>query len=174
MFTPEIRPQIHNLPHAQRNQHAHRPDRKPLDPLIRTLIRIPQLHLPAAQVLHLVRDLLRDLTDASQVRLDGLELLARLDRAPVLGVGADVDVQLDAARRGRGAVRAREDVLEADVEGAVGVGVEGVATFAGDVAWAVVVVADGIFDLRVHEYWLVNLLLKMRWGRLNSWPFREL
>ena len=41
------------------------------------------------------------LLEAAQVRLDGPQLLRRLDRRPVLGVGANVDVQLDVARRRR-------------------------------------------------------------------------
>lgn len=43
-----------------------------------------------------------------------------------------------------------EDVLEADVEGGVGVGGEGVTGFAGDVAGAGVVVAYCVFDLEHH------------------------
>lgn len=41
--------------------------------------------------------------DAAQVGLDGLELLVGLDGGPVLGVGANVDVELDVTG-GRGRV----------------------------------------------------------------------
>jgi len=44
-------------------------------------------------------------------------------------------------------VRGAVDVLEADVEGAVGVRGEGVSGFAGDVARAGIVVAYRVFDL---------------------------
>lgn len=70
-----------------------------------------------------------------------------MDRRPVFGVGADVDVQLHCAGWVEGGLRGAEDVLEADVEGAVGVRGKCVARFAGDVARAGVVVAYGVFDL---------------------------
>ena len=53
-----------------------------------------------ARVVHLGVDLADELVDAPQLRLDGLELLRRLDRVPVLCVGADVNVELDVAARG--------------------------------------------------------------------------
>ncbi len=62
-----------------------------------------------------------------------------MNSAPVLGVGADIDIELHAAV-GVTDVGVDEDVFEADVEGGVGVGGEGVAVFAGDVAGAAVVV----------------------------------
>lgn len=34
---------------------------------------------------------------APQLHLDGLELLGGLDGGPVLGIGADIDVELDGA-----------------------------------------------------------------------------
>jgi hypothetical protein len=97
---PKIRPQIHNLPRPQPNQHAHRPKRKPLDPLIRTLIGIPELLLPPPQILHLRHDLVDRLLDATQLRLDRLQLLCRRDPGPVLGVGPDVDVEFDVSGGG--------------------------------------------------------------------------
>lgn len=142
MLTPKIRPQIHDLPHTQRNQHAHSPNRKPLHSLIGALISIPELHLPRPQKVHLVHHLLRHSLQPPQLRLHGPQLLASLDGRPVLRIGADVDVQFDGFGRVRCAVAARgEDVLEADVEGGVGDGSEGAAGFAADVAWSAVVVS---------------------------------
>jgi hypothetical protein len=53
--------------------------------------------LARAEIVHLAVDLGDELLDAAQLGLDGLELLGRLDRRPVLCVGADVDVELDVA-----------------------------------------------------------------------------
>jgi hypothetical protein len=89
---PEISPQINNLPRAQSHQHAHGPQRKPLDPLVRALIGVAQLLLAHAQVLHFLHDLIDAGLDAPQLRVDGLELLGGLDRRPIARVGADVDV----------------------------------------------------------------------------------
>lgn len=97
MLRPKVSPQIHHLPSPQSNQHPHRPKRKPLHPLIRALIRIPQLLLARSQILHLANDLTDQLFDATQLGLDGPEFLLRLDGGPVTGVGADVDVELDGA-----------------------------------------------------------------------------
>ena len=142
MLTPKISPQINHLPRPQRNQHPHRPNSKPLHPLIRTLIRIPQLHLPLPQISHLIHHLLRYLADPPQFGFDRLQFLAGLDGGPVFRVGADVDVEFDAFEGVcTGGVGGGEDILEADVEGAVGVRGEGVACFAGDVFGFCVVVS---------------------------------
>jgi hypothetical protein len=98
MLAPEVGPQIDNLPRAQAHQHGHSAQRKPLDPLIRALIRISQLLLPGPQVIHLRDNLANRLLDASQFRLNRLELLARGNGVPVLGIGAYIDVELDVAR----------------------------------------------------------------------------
>jgi len=147
MLRAEVSAQIHNLPRTQRNQHTHRPNRKPLHPLIRTLIRIPQLHLPRPQIVQLVHHFIRNLRHTPELGFHGFQLLASLDRGPVLGIGADVDVELHGARWVGICVRGAVDVLEADVEGAVGVRGEGVSGFAGDVARAGIVVAYRVFDL---------------------------
>ena len=147
MLTPKIRPQINDLPHSQRNKHAHGANGKPLDPLIGTLIRIAELHLPDAEKVHLHHHLLGYFTQPLQLRLDGAQLLAGLDGAPVLGVGADVDVELDCFGEGGGGVGGGEDVLEADVEGAVGVRGEGGAGLALHVAGFGVGVSQGVGDL---------------------------
>lgn len=147
MLRAEVCAQVHNLPRAQRNQHAHRPNSKPLHPLIRALIGISQLHLPTPEIVQLVHHLVRNLCHTSELRFHWLQLLASLDGRPVLGVSADVDVQLNCAGGVKGGLGGTQDVLEADVEGAVGVRGKGVAGFAGDVARAGVVVAYGVFDL---------------------------
>ena len=94
---PEISPQIHNLPRPQPDQHPHGAKREPFDPLIRALVRIPQLLLPGAEVVHLGHNLADELLDAPQLRLDRFQLLRRLNGRPVAGVGADVDVEFDVA-----------------------------------------------------------------------------
>lgn len=97
MLAPEIAPQVHDLPRAQTNQHAHGQVSEPLYAIVRALVGIPQLLFPRAQVVHLRDNLADNLLDASQLGFDGLELLAGLDGGPVLCVGADVDVELDVA-----------------------------------------------------------------------------
>lgn len=94
---PKISPQIDNLPRPQRHKHAHRPKRKPFHPLVRTLVRIPQLLFPRPQIFHLGYNLLYQFFDASEFRLDGFEFFLGLDGGPVAGVGADVDVEFDVA-----------------------------------------------------------------------------
>lgn len=102
VLRPEISPQIDNLPRPKTNQHAHRPKRKPLHPLVGALIGITQSLLPRPQVLHFRDDVGNNVFNAAKVCLDGLELLLRLDAGPVAGVGADLDVEFDFA----GGVRA--------------------------------------------------------------------
>lgn len=113
---PEISPQINNLPSTQSNQHPHRAERKPLDPLVGALVGIAQLLLPRPQVLHLADNLGHHLLHAAEIRLDGLELLVDLDAGPVAGVGADVDVELDGAVRVGDAFCAMLDTMPADWE----------------------------------------------------------
>ena len=113
MLTPEIRPQIHNLPSPQPHQHRHSSKSKPLDPLVRALIRIPQLLLATAQIIHFRNDLAHDFLDATEFGFDGLQLLAGLDCGPVFGVGADVNVEFDVAGR----VRAAADFCGWSLEG---------------------------------------------------------
>ena len=96
---PKIRPQVHNLPGAQTNQHAHCPKCKPLDPFIRALICISKLLLPDPQILHLLHDFIHCLLNPPQVCLDRLQLLHGLNGRPVLRVSADVDVQLNVSAR---------------------------------------------------------------------------
>lgn len=94
---PEISPQVHDLPRAQPHQHPHGPKRKPFDALVGALVRIPKLLLPRPEVIHLSDNLPDQLFDASQLRLDRLQLLLRLDGRPVSSVGADVNVQFNVA-----------------------------------------------------------------------------
>lgn len=94
---PEVRPQIQDLPHPKHDQDEGGAQAKPLDAVVGALVGVAQLLLPRPQVVHLVDDLGHHLLHAAQVRLDRLELLGCLDRRPVLGVCAYVDVQLDVA-----------------------------------------------------------------------------
>lgn len=146
MLTPEVRPQINDLPRSQPDQHAHRAQREPLDTLIRALIRISQLLLSCPQIVHLRNNLANRLFDPPELRFDRLQLLASRDSIPVLGIGAYVDVELDVARLRRlGGTRVY--VFEAHVEGGIFVGGKGVAVLADDVFGTVVVVAHGVADL---------------------------
>lgn len=94
---PKVSPQINNLPSTQSNQHPHSPKRKPLNPLIRTLIGIPQPLLASPEILHLINNLTDQLLDVTKVRLDRFELFLSLDAGPVARVSADVDVEFDGA-----------------------------------------------------------------------------
>ena len=77
-----------------------------------------------------------------------------MDRRPILCVGANVDVELNASRgwRGVGSDGWGEGVGEADVEGTVCVRVECVARLACDVAGAGIVITDCIFDLYIYAF----------------------
>jgi hypothetical protein len=93
--SPKVRPQVDNLPSTQPNQHTHCPKRKPLDPLVRALVRIPELLFSYSQIFHLLHNLIHCLLDSSQLRLDRLQLLLGLYGRPILRISADIDVQLD-------------------------------------------------------------------------------
>lgn len=147
MLRPEVSPQVHNLPRTKRHQHAHGANSKPLDTLVRALVRVSKPDLASSQVIQLGHNLRRNLADPLELCFHGLELLAGLNGVPVFCVGADVDVELDVAVGVLDCVGCGQDVLEADVEGCVGVGVEGVALLADDVARAAVIVAYGILNL---------------------------
>jgi len=100
VLRPEIRPQVHNLPRPKSNQHPHRPESKPLNPLIRALVCISELLLSHPQVLHLSNNLLDILLDPPQLSINRLKLLRSLDCRPISCIGADVDIELDVARGG--------------------------------------------------------------------------
>lgn len=55
--------------------------------------------LSCAEVFHLSDKLASDFLDAAELSLNRLELLGGLDGGPVLGVGADVDIELNMAGR---------------------------------------------------------------------------
>lgn len=152
VIAPEVRPQVDDLPRAKTNQHAHSPKRKPLDPLIRTLIRIAELLLSDLEVIKLLDNLINHLLDAPEIRLDGLELLSSLDRIPILRVGPDVNVQLHVPFLGSH-VRAvpAQNVLEAHVERAVRVRRERVPPFAHYVPGSRVLVAYRVVDPHVER-----------------------
>ena len=127
VLRPEVRPEVHNLPRAQRHEHSHGANSKPLDTLVCALVGISQPDLTTPQVVQLSNNLGSDLADSLELRLHGLQLLAGLNGIPVLCVCANVDVELDVAVGVGDCVACGQDVLEADVESAVLVGVEGVS-----------------------------------------------
>jgi hypothetical protein len=140
MLAPKVRPQVHDLPRAQSHQHTHSTQCKPLDTLICALICISQLLLACPQIIHLGDNFSNRLFNTPQLRLHRLQLLARRNGIPVLGIGSYVDVELDVAwLRGLGGTRVY--VFEAHVECGVFVRGEGVAVLADDVFGTVVVVA---------------------------------
>lgn len=97
MLAPEITPQVDDLPGTQANQHQHGQISKPLYTVVCALICVPQLLLPGAQVVHLGDDLADDFFKTAEFGLNRLELLTSLDGGPVLGVGADIDVEFNVA-----------------------------------------------------------------------------
>ena len=127
VLRPEVRPEVHNLPRAQRHEHSHGANSKPLDTLVCALVGISQPDLTTPQVVQLSNNLGSDLADSLELRLHGLQLLSGLDGIPILCVCANVDVELDVAVRVGDCVACGQDVLEADIESAVLVGVEGVS-----------------------------------------------
>lgn len=148
---PEVCPQVHDLPAPEADQQQGCAEAEPLDAGVGALVGVAQLLLARAQVLHLVDDLGQHLLDAPQLGLDGLELLVGLDGGPVLGVGANVDVELNVPEA-VAAAAVVQVVLEADVKGGVCVRREDGALLAGNVLGAAVLVADGIFDLGTLEW----------------------
>lgn len=99
LHVPEVCPQIQHLPDPKADEKESGAETEPLDTVVGALVSIPQLLLPRSQVVHLADNLGHHLLHSPQVGLDWLELLGCLDRGPVLGVGADIDVQLDVAGR---------------------------------------------------------------------------
>jgi hypothetical protein len=109
--------EVHDLPSPEADEQPRGTDAEPLDTGVCALVGVAQLLLARPQVLHLAHNLGGGLFDASQLGLHGLELLGGLDGGPVLGVGANVDVELDGAegwvgaaawRRGRGELTSAE------------------------------------------------------------------
>ena len=127
MLGPEVRPEVHNLPRAQRHKHSHGANSKPLDTLVGALIRISQPDLPSSQIVQLSHDLGSNLADSLELCLHRLQFLAGLDGIPIFCVGANVNVELDVTVGVGDCVGCGQDVLEADVESAVLVSVEGVS-----------------------------------------------
>lgn len=155
MLAPEVGTKVHDLPSPKPNKHTHSTQRKPLDPLICTLVGIPKLLLATPQVIHLRDNLSNNLLDPPELRLNWLQLVGGSNGIPVLGIGANVNVELDVARGdGLGGAGRGEDVFEADVKGRVGVRGEGVAVLAYHVFGTVVVVAHCVADLIGHRQYI--------------------
>lgn len=176
---PEVCAQVQNLPHPQRHQDDGGAKPKPLDTGVGALVGVSQLLFPGSQVIHLADDLDHHLLHPAQISLDGLELLGGLDGGPVLGVGANVDVELDllyrladvfgcwccllsaavlrrASPRGRGQLTSRQHILEADIKGCVRVRREDRPLLAGDLLGPPVLVAHGVYDLSRAQPWLAS------------------
>lgn len=99
MLGSEVGSEVHDLPAPERDQQQRGTYPEPLNAGIRALVGVAQLLLARPQVVHLADDIRDGLLDAPQLRLDRLQLLRRLDRGPILGVGADVDVEFHVSAR---------------------------------------------------------------------------
>jgi hypothetical protein len=172
--SPKIRPQIDNLPRSQPNQHTHSPKRKPLDALVRALIRISQLLLPRRQIIHLIHNLGNNLLHAAQVSLDRLEFLLGLNGRPVAGIGADFNIEFYRAEgiaanvcgktetellakgknkevKGGSRTSAGEDVVKANIERGIVMRRKCLSRLANNVLRSAVFVAQRIFNLHIHQ-----------------------
>lgn len=94
---PEVRPEVHNLPPPKSNEEEGSGHAEPLDTVVGALVGITELLLTSAQVIHLANNLADQLLDTAQIGLEWLKLLGGLDSGPVLGIGANVDIELDVA-----------------------------------------------------------------------------
>lgn len=99
MLGSEVGTEVHDLPAPETNKEPGCSDTKPLDTVVGALVGVSELLFSGAEVLHLGHELAGDLFDTAELSFDGLELLSRLDGRPILGVGANVDVELDVAGR---------------------------------------------------------------------------
>ncbi len=99
MLGSEVRPQVQDLPPPDADEQEGGAEAEPLDSVVGALVGVAQLLLAGAQVVHLGDDLGHELLDPAQLRLDGLQLLARLDGSPILGIGANIDVEFDVTNR---------------------------------------------------------------------------
>jgi hypothetical protein len=151
VLASEVRPQVDDLPRAQTDKHSHGTKCEPLDALVCALIGVSQLLLACSEIVHLGDNFCNDLLNPPQFGLDRLQLLASLNGAPVLGVSANVNVELDVARAST-LLCAGVNVLEADIESGIGVRGESVAVLADNILGLVVVVAHCIADLSTHEH----------------------
>lgn len=97
MLGAEVGAQVEDLPDPEADEQPGGQDAEPLDAVVGALVCVTELLLAGAEVVHLDDHLGCQLFDAAQVGLDGLELLGGLDGRPVLGVGTNVDVELDLA-----------------------------------------------------------------------------
>lgn len=97
--SPEICPQINDLPGAQSDQHAHRSQSKPFNALVRTLIGVSQFLLPTSHIVHLSNDLTYQRLNPTKVSLNGLKFLLRLDSRPITGVGPNINIELHVTGR---------------------------------------------------------------------------
>lgn len=104
MLGAKVGAEVHDLPAPEADEEPGGADAEPLDARVCALVGVAELLLAGAEVLHLLDDLAGELLDAAQVGLDGLELVVGLDGGPVAGVGANLDVELNLAGGGGGAV----------------------------------------------------------------------
>lgn len=83
------------MPGPQPNQQECCEETKPLHTVVGALVGVSELLLAVAEVVHLADNLAHHLLDSAQLGFYGLQLLAGLDGSPVLGVGTNVNVELD-------------------------------------------------------------------------------
>lgn len=95
MLGAEVGTQVNDLPRAQTNKHTHSAEGEPLDTLIGALVGITQTLFTAAEVFHLADDVSNHFLDATEVGLDGLQLLLGLNAGPVAGVGTDLNIKFN-------------------------------------------------------------------------------
>jgi len=127
MLRPEVRSEVYNLPRTQCHQHAHGGNGEPLDTLVRALVGISQPDLTSSQVVQLGDNLRGNLADPLELCFNRPQLLSGLNGVPVFGIRTNVDVQLDVAVWVGDRVGCSQNILEAYIEGRVGMGVEGVS-----------------------------------------------
>lgn len=95
MLGSEVGPQVHNLPSPKSNEQHSGANTKPLDSGVCALVRVSQRLLSASEVVHLGDNFRDCLFDAPQVGLNWLQLLGCLNGRPVLGIGTNIDIELD-------------------------------------------------------------------------------
>lgn len=159
MLGSEVRPEIHNLPPPKSNEEESSAHAKPFNTVVGAFVGITELLLTSAQVVHLANNLANHFLDTAQIGLEWLKLLGGLDGGPVLGIGANVDVELDVTAGVLDILGTSKVVLEAHVKGRVVMRGEDNALLASDILRLAVLVSVAIGDVHVdvHAIALVSI-----------------